>query len=101
MYFTGCSVMPSNTDTVPCPYCGEAIKKNAPACPFCGSDEQTGWSDSTYLDDIDLPGENEYEELVQNEFPEKSNRPKKFPWIAIAGALVLACFIAAMLGLFR
>jgi hypothetical protein len=26
------------------------------ACPFCGSDDQTGWSPNTIYDDIDLPG---------------------------------------------
>jgi hypothetical protein len=101
MYFTGSSVMRPDPDTVPCPYCGEAINKNAPVCPYCGSDEQTGWSERTYLDNIDLPDENEYDELVQNEFPEKSAGPKKIPWIAIAGAIVLACFIAAMLSFVR
>ncbi len=93
--------MHRNSDTVPCPYCGEAIKRNSAACPYCGSDEQTGWSERTYLDDIGLPDENEYEELLQNEFPDESATPKKFPWIAVAGAVVLVCFIGALLKILR
>ena len=89
--------MHKSADTIPCPHCGEQIKKNARACPFCGSDEQTGWSDRTYLDTIDLEDEVDYDELVRNEFPEESKAPKKISWIAVAGAVVMLCFIAAML----
>jgi hypothetical protein len=89
--------MHKSAEAFPCPHCGEYIKKNALACPFCGSDEKTGWSDQTYLDNIDLGDDVDYDELVRNEFPGKSAAPKKIPWIAIAGAIVLFCFIAAML----
>ena len=92
--------MHKNAEKIPCPHCGEPIKKNAIACPSCGSDEQTGWSDRTYLDDIDLGDEIDYDELVRNEFPGESAAPKKNSWIAIAGAVVLLCFIAAMLKIF-
>ena len=27
-----------------CPFCGEMIDDKAKACPACGSDEHTGWS---------------------------------------------------------
>ena len=43
--------------TFPCPHCGEPVPAKALACPHCGSDEQTGWSDDTYLDGVDLPDE--------------------------------------------
>jgi hypothetical protein len=81
-----------------CPHCGELINKNAAACPFCGSDEKTGWSDSTYLDNIDIGDDIDYDELVQNEFPENSPPlKKKIPWLGLIGAAVLFCFIFAML----
>jgi uncharacterized membrane protein YvbJ len=89
--------MHKSAATIPCPHCGEQINKNAKACPFCGSDEQTGWSDRTYLDSIDIDDDVDYDELVRNEFPEKSAAPKKRSWIVVAGAVVLLCFIAAML----
>ena len=89
--------MPKSLKTIPCPHCGEYIKKDARACPHCGSDEQTGWSEQTYLDSIDLEDEVDYDELVKSEFPEESKVPKRISWVAIAGAVVLLCFIAAML----
>lgn len=52
-----------------CTYCGAEIKKNAKACPECGSDELTGWSELTYLDGIDFPDQ-DYEEIKNNEFGE-------------------------------
>ena len=89
--------MRRDASTVPCPHCGEHIKKDARACPHCGSDEQTGWSDRTYLDGVELGDDVDYNELVQNEFPSHSPAPKKIPWIAVAGVTVLFFFIAAML----
>ena len=84
---------------VPCPYCGEYIKKNAKACPFCGSDERTGWSGETYLDGLGIDDEIDYDELVRNEFPGNAPAPKKFPWIAAVAAIVLICFIAGIITL--
>ncbi|MCP4425709.1 MAG: zinc ribbon domain-containing protein [Chloroflexi bacterium] len=39
-----------------CPHCGAEVDYDAPACPECGSDDETGWSEDTaydglYLDD--------------------------------------------------
>jgi hypothetical protein len=39
-----------------CPHCGAEVDYDAPACPECGSDDETGWSEETaydglYLDD--------------------------------------------------
>ncbi len=38
-----------------CPNCGAEVPLKALACPECGSDENTGWSEETMYDDIDLP----------------------------------------------
>jgi hypothetical protein len=74
------------------------IKKSAKACPYCGSDEQTGWSEGTYLDNIDLGDEVDYDELLRNEFPHLAPPLKrKWSWKAVAGAIVLFFFIAAIL----
>ena len=53
---------------VPCPYCGEMINKSAKACKYCGSDEQTGWSSSGYMDGIDTPDTFDYDEMLEKEF---------------------------------
>lgn len=36
-----------------CPHCGAELKVGAKVCHNCGSDEDTGWSDMTYLDGAD------------------------------------------------
>ncbi len=38
-----------------CPNCGAEVPIEAKACPECGSDEKTGWSEDTMYDDLDLP----------------------------------------------
>ncbi len=67
----------SQNSMVPCPYCGELIKEKAKVCSHCGSDEQTGWSDQTHLDGIDLNDDFDYDELVSKEF---STMKKSIPW---------------------
>jgi uncharacterized membrane protein YvbJ len=42
-----------------CPNCGEDVPIKAKSCPGCGSDENTGWSEDTIYDGLDL---NEYDE---------------------------------------
>lgn len=38
-----------------CPVCGADVPPNAACCPDCGSDDETGWSDDTIYDGVDLP----------------------------------------------
>ena len=38
-----------------CPNCGAAVPRKAKACPGCGADETTGWSEAAYADNLDLP----------------------------------------------
>lgn len=44
-----------------CPICGTDVPIKALACPECGSDEKTGWSDDTMYDGLDLPNLEESE----------------------------------------
>src|ERR1019366_4348954 len=41
-----------------CPNCGALVPRKAKACPGCGSDERTGWSESAYASNLGLPDEN-------------------------------------------
>lgn len=43
-------------DTFTCPNCGADVRVGAAACPECGADEETGWSEQTAYDGLDLPG---------------------------------------------
>ena len=42
-----------------CPNCGAEVPIKDKSCPDCGSDENTGWSEETIYDGLDL---NEYDE---------------------------------------
>jgi len=52
-----------------CPNCGAEVPRNAKACPACGSDEETGWSEEARTDGLDLPDDNfNYDKFVKEEF---------------------------------
>jgi hypothetical protein len=85
--------MSAPADFVACPHCGASIAPTAAACPECGSDEQTGWSEQRYLDGLGLPDadDDEYEAMREKEFGRSAgSRPHRPLWhIATAGALLL------------
>lgn len=82
-------------ETVACIYCGEQIDAKASACPHCGSDENTGWSEKTYLDEIDFVDEDQYEEIREQEFCTKRT---SFPvWQIITGIVLLAIIVMMIL----
>ena len=77
-----------------CPHCGAAVPRGAPACPECGADEQTGWSERATSQRLDLPDDEfNYEEFVRNEFGQASERrepTRGVSWFWWAIALLLA-----------
>jgi hypothetical protein len=84
--------------TFVCPVCGGEVNRGAHACPNCGADERTGWSDRTYLDGIDLGDDVDYDELLENEFPrQRPSRRKKISWVVIVAAILLLLSLAGLL----
>lgn len=82
-----------------CPNCGAEVPRNAKACPECGSDEQTGWSEEAAADGLDLPDEKfDYEDYVQREFGAKSPVPGGIRWFwwVIAVGVVIALVVLWM-----
>ena len=81
-------------DHVICPHCGEEIRRDALSCRHCGSDAQTGWSQATDYDGVDLPEEGDYEEGLEREGfrPPKSGGRK---WLMAAVSLILVLLFAA------
>ena len=76
-----------------CPNCGAEVPEKARACPECGSDEQTGWSEEAYAGHLDLPEEHfDYDEYVKREFGKVSPLPRGIHWFwwVVALALVVA-----------
>ena len=84
-------MMPPET----CPNCGAEVPRNAKACPECGSDEQTGWSEEAHVDGLDLPEEKfDYEDFVEREFGSKSPVPHGIHWFWwVIAVLVLGAFL--------
>lgn len=75
-----------------CPHCGAEVPQHAKSCPSCGSDENTGWSELTYMDSIQTPDENEYMDILNNEFPENksiSNKKNNQTWVIVTGTILL------------
>jgi hypothetical protein len=76
-----------------CPHCGAEVPRNARACPECGSDENTGWSEDAQSDGLDLPEENfNYDEFVEREFGGKPASPVPrglhwFWWLVAVGII--------------
>jgi hypothetical protein len=74
-----------------CPNCGAAVPPGAAACPQCGSDEQTGWSEDSRYDEADLPDENfDYNEFVKYEFGGAHLKPRGIRWYWWLAALLTA-----------
>ena len=78
-----------------CPNCGADVPPNAKACPECGSDEKTGWSEEAASSGLDLPEENfNYEDFVRREFGGKRPVPRGLHWFWwVVGVLLLAGFV--------
>ena len=78
-----------------CPNCGAEVPPRAGACPECGADAHTGWSEEARTDELGLPEENfDYEDFVKREFGSKSPVPRGIHWFWwVIALLVAAAFI--------
>ena len=83
-----------------CSNCGAEVPHNARACPECGSDEQTGWSETAYASQLGLPDENfDHDEFIKEEFGPETARPRGIGWFWwMAALLVTAGMILFLLG---
>ena len=81
-----------------CPNCGAAVPPNARACPQCGSDEETGWSEDAAAAGLDLPGQEfNYDEYVKREFGGEGPKPRGIPWFWWVIALGLIVLFALLM----
>ena len=78
-----------------CPNCGAEVPPRAKACPECGSDEQTGWSEEAHADGLGLPDEEfDYDDFVKREFGREGPVPRGIHWfwwvvaVLVAGGLL-------------
>jgi hypothetical protein len=85
-----------------CPHCGAEVPANARACPECGSDEETGWSDKAREQELGVPDDDfNYEEFVKEEFGKEGEvRPRgiaRFWWVV--AVILLFCLLYWLIGL--
>ena len=79
-----------------CPNCGAEVRRKSRACPECGADEHTGWSEAARSDGLGLPDESfDYNDFVKREFGGEKPVPRGIHWFWWVVALALvAAFIA-------
>jgi hypothetical protein len=97
----------SKLDPFPCPCCGEEVPGGRLACPHCGADADTGWSDDASKWESDIPSGYarddgiDYDEFVADELPSHSSlgkRGKSWGWKFVVLLVVLALIIVFALG---
>ncbi|MEM9347545.1 MAG: zinc-ribbon domain-containing protein [Planctomycetota bacterium] len=72
-----------------CPVCGEEVKADALACPHCGADEETGWSEDTEFDGMELP--------IDDDWPVNEGPAKRRKAISLVMAIVMIGLIILLL----
>jgi len=79
-----------------CPNCGAAVPPNARACPGCGADDETGWSEEAHAGGLDLPDEEfDYDDYVKREFGKPGVVPAGLHWFWWVLAIVMAGLLLA------
>jgi zinc ribbon protein len=81
-----------------CPECGAEVPPRARACPSCGADEETGWSERAQNQRLGIPDDDfDHDEFVKAEFgsgerPLERVKPRGIRWVwwVVAVALLLA-----------
>jgi hypothetical protein len=77
--------MKQRTDAFECPHCGESVPARALACPGCGSDAKSGWSEDADVWGGDIPtghGDDDddgfdYEEFLKREGLAEDGAPSR------------------------
>ena len=90
-----------------CPHCGAEVPPNAKACPECGSDEETGWSEQARAQELGLPDDQfDYDQFVKEEFGGENHGSRVRPhgiswfwWMVAVGLVALS--LAWLTGLLR
>ena len=73
-----------------CPNCGAAVPRRAKACPGCGSDESTGWSEEAHASGLGISDEPfDHQAFLEEEFGSRSPKPRGIHWVWWLTAILL------------
>lgn len=88
---------PDPTEEFVCPNCGEPVPAKAKSCPECGSDENTGWNEQTYLDGVSLPYADDEDDDPPQADPDAA---PKVNWglALVAGGLLIVSLLVFLVG---
>lgn len=76
-----------------CPNCGEVVPPKSKACPECGADEKTGWSDAAVADNLGIPSEDfDNNDYLKREFEGENPKRKNAALWIITAVILLAIF---------
>ena len=106
--------MARRTSSAParCPHCDARVPPRAPACPACGSDARSGWSDDADAWAGDLPGgygggdDDEFDDEAYQEFLRAegladdgipSAAARRRAWLTVVVLLLVACILIALI----
>ena len=78
-----------------CPNCGTYVQPRAKSCPECGASQETGWSDETESDGLDLPQNDDFDD--EDFFARELGGPEEKPHFHWAWWLVAIALLAALL----
>jgi hypothetical protein len=81
-----------------CPVCGEDVPPRALACPECGADDRSGWSETAASDDSigSADEEFDYDRFVREEFGSSPKPAGLHPIWWISGILLLLAFLISL-----
>ena len=90
---------PRSHNLLTCPNCGAELPAKAPACPDCGADEQTGWSDNTIYDGtgIEDPDEFDYPDWQRRANGRQSPPSRRKIVTAVVAIFMLVLFVFLLL----
>ncbi len=76
------------------------MPRSARACPECGADDQTGWSEEAEGGGLDLPEEHfDYDDYVKREFGGEPPVPRGIHWFWwLVAVLLIAAALIGWLG---
>jgi uncharacterized membrane protein YvbJ len=81
-----------------CPNCGAEVPADAKACPECGSDYETGWSEHAQSQNLGLPDEEfDYGRFVKEEFENPKSYSSGLHWFWWIVAAILLILLAVYL----